>query len=715
MRDHFPAAASKKRLRLFRPVCISRRHMIYCCRQTDKPIYGGTMGLFDLFKKKNENDGRTLPEEDREGTAAPAPETEPDSGDEQPADTAPVPPADADETDEEEGMTFTPGDAFAPSDEDIPEEDEDTLRQIRLLCADRAPLLRGLRNHLTLLDSLRETYPAVSMFAPENTLREDMTQEEANKAFGETIQAVAKAMGAIKYHPALKHFNDVETDDLKNAWVLLDYYAAATAKADPSPFVRGRRILTRTLWGRLEKEDIPFLERTRAVGKTPDGVEYVMQAQEEDWNYLIELHDREGKLPQVGKPAEGQIVLLSFGITKDEFALKDETLEDGSRPKVNEFISLLLDKLPQDRLIAAGIVDNATRRLTPSPIKPKCITMDNRKLVRWRSPIAVERYSGLEKFWVIYSKATGERFPMLDANSCAWVCSAEEHAAAAVKNNAAFDLKAKEMPAAEFRAFVASLAPMGVLSFRVNMGTRDHPCEILCDDYLKTTSSPLGYEGAALNRLTLRFRQNARAKDDPAAQAAASTCWNMIAHVLPGTLFLVPFNYKEDVFVNDSALHVTAASARLLKIKALERSLGRRLKPNEVAELGRTATAAMNIYDRDMFFGGGDCTLADPAQAALGRPMMFSTVKGGGNTFLCGFTDVAALKAVFPMHKRIAVLTWAEMKHHIGNRNSDGSVSSGIVINPRYIELVVNDKQVAELDKAAKEPVKIFLPQQKKA
>ncbi len=668
------------------------------------------MGLFDLFKKKNESDGPTPPEDGREEADASAPDAA--------AEEAPAAPAEAEEEEEEEeeegGITFTPGDAFAPSDENIPEEDEDTLRRIRLLCADRASLLRGVKNHMTLLDSLREAYPAVGMFAPENTLREDMPREEANRAFGEEIRAVAKAMGAVGYHAALKHFNDVETDDLKNAWVLLDYYAAAAAKADPSPFIRGRRILTRTLWGRLEKEDIPYLERTRAVGKTPDGVEYVMQAQEEDWNYLIELHDREGKLPQVGKPAEGQIALLSFGITKDEFELKDEAEEDGNRPKVNEFISSLLEKMPQDRLIAAGIIDSATRRLTPTPVKPKCLTMDNRKLVRWRSPIAAERYSGLEKFWVITSKATGERFPMLDANFCAWVCSAPEHAEAAVKNNAAFDLKAREMSAADFRAFVASLAPMGVLSFRVNMGTRDHPCEILCDDYLKTASSPLGYEGAALNRLTLRFRQNARAKDDPAAQAAAATCWNMIAHVLPGTLFLVPFNYKEDVFADDSSLHVTAASARLLKIKALERSLGRRLKPNEVAGLGRTAADAMNIYDRDMFFGGGDCTLADPAQAALGRPMMFSTVKGGGNTFLCGFTDVAALKAVFPMHKRIAVLTWPEMKRHIGNVNSDGSVSSGIVINPRYIELVISEGQLGELDSAAKEPVKIFLPQKKK-
>ncbi len=676
------------------------------------------MGLFDIFKKKSENGDSPSPETDAQVPEEEAPEDpeeneKADGKDDR--DLSGAPSSAQDEEPDGQEMTFTAGDAFASSeDEEIPGEEEDTLRQIRVLCADRAQLLRGLKNHIVLQDSLREVYPAVSIFAPENSLRDGMNQEEANKALNETIRAVGKAMGTVKYRPSLKHFNDVETDDLKNAWILLDYYAAVTAKGDPSPFIRGRRILTKTLWGRLEKEDIPLLERTRAIGKTPDGIEYVMQAQEEGWNYLIELHDREGKLPQVGRPGEGQLALISFGITQDEFEWKDGVLEDGSRPRVNEFIADLMSKLPQDRLIAAGIIDQSTRRLTPTPIKPQCATMDSRKLVRWRSPIAAERFGTLEKVWVIYSKATGERFPMLDANFCAWAYSSGEYAETAVKNNPAFDLKSVEMSAADFRNFVSSLAPLGVGSFRFNMGSRDHPCEILCDDYLKVHSSPLGYEGAALNRLTLRFRQNARAKTDPAAQAAASTCWNMIAHVLPGTLFLVPFNYKEDVFVNDSTLHVTATSARLLKIKALERSLGRRLKANEVAELSRTASAAMNIYDKDMFFGGGDYTLADPAQAALGRPMMFSTVKGGSSTFLCGFTDVNALKAVFPMHKRIAVLTWPEIKQHVGNKNSDGSLSSGIVINPRYAELVISAAQVTELDKAAKEPVKIFIPQQKK-
>ena len=381
---------------------------------------------------------------------------------------------------------------------------------------------------------------------------------------------------------------------------------------------------------------------------------------------------------------------------------------------MDELIAQLTEKLPQDRLIAAGTVDTASRQMTPVRIKPGCVTMDGRKLVRWQSRLGVERYKGLEKVWTVYSAATGPRFPMLDAHFGAWVFTREEYAEAAVKGNPGFDLKIRALSAGEFRDFVASLAPIGVTSFRVNNATPDHPCEILCDDFLGTVSSPLGYEGAALNRLSLRYYQNSRAKNDPAAAAAAATCWNMIAHVLPGTLFLVPFNYKEDVFADDSTLHLTPVSERLLKIKALERSLGRRLKPEEVAEMNRAAAAPLTIYDKGMFFGGEDCTPADPAQAALGRVMLFSTVKGGGHTYLCGFTDVNALRAVFPMHKRIAVLTWPELKHHVGTKNSDGSVSTGIVVNPRYAELIVTGDRIGELDRAAKEPVKIFMPPQQK-
>ncbi len=685
------------------------------------------MGLFDIFKKKNGSVDRDMTDGEKE-----------DVREEQNGETAPEIPAD-DGTDADvpgsgngtesadgQEMTFTAGDAVAdpgnavpdaaaaPADpgEDIPDTDGETIRRIRNLCADRAALLNTLPEHRTLLDSLREVYPSVGLFIQDSPFREGMTVEDAQKALNETVRSAARGLEMIKYHQALKHFNDVETDDLKNAWVLLDYYAAITAKSDPAPFIRGRHMMDRTLWGRLEREDIPYLARTKAVGRTPDGTEYILQAAEEDWEYFVELHDRAGVLPQIPAPGEGQLAMMSFRLTKEEFEWKDDVQEDGSRPRVNEFIVRLLENLPQDRLITAGIIDVKTRKLTPVRIKTSCVTMDDRKVIRWRSRKGTERYSGLEKIWTVYSRATGERFPLLDGNYCAWAFSKPEYAESVVKNNPGFDAKVREFDADAFRTFLASLAPAGIVSFRMNMGTRDHPGEILTDDWLGTHTSPPGYEGAALNRLTLRLRQNMRAKENPAAEAAVSTCWNLIAHVLPGTLFLVPFNYKDDIFVNDASLQLTKNSARLMKVKALERSLGRRLKPNEVSDVLKDPSASLNIYDKDMFYGGKDYTLSDPSRIA--GPLLPATVKGGGNTFLGGFTDVKALKAVFPMHKRIAVFTWGEMEFFLRTRNSDGSSSSGIVINPGYTDLVIGAERIGELDKAAKEPVKIFLPRNDK-
>ena len=58
------------------------------------------------------------------------------------------------------------------------------------------------------------------------------------------------------------------------------------------------------------------------------------------------------------------------------------------------------------------------------------------------------------------------------------------------------------------------------------------------------------------------------------------------------------------------------------------------------------------------------------------------------------------------------MLTWPELTRFVGTKNSDGSVSSGLVINPGYAELALTAAQIEELDKAAKEPVKIFIPRQ---
>ena len=672
------------------------------------------MGIFDLFKKKNgDAENGALPKEEGEGTAAP------ETGDDLPArEEAPAGPAEEaeeEEEEEEEPSAFVPGDAHtAPEDEDIPGVEEAALRRMHALCADRAARIRILDRHIAMLESLKEAFPALAMFPPETPPRPGMKEEEAAKALGQTIACAAKALATVRYRQALQHFNDVETDTLKDAWVLLSYYAAAASGADPAPFIRARKMLDRTLWGRITKEDLPRLALTTAVGKLREGVDYVLQMQEEDWAYMAEIHDRVGVIPGMKAPEKGTMSFISFGITKEEFEWKDEAGPDGVRPRVNQLLDTLLRELPQDRLLASGIIDTAQgNKVTPVPVKPKCPTADGKKLIKWRSALGAKRVRDCETVYVMTSRTTGSRFPMLDPNYAAWVFSAREFADAVVRGNPAFDLRVRSMTQDHFREFAASFAPLGVTSFRWNAGTRDHFCEVMTDDYLETSSAPLGYEGASLNRLILRWRQNRKADKDPAAAAMADTAWNLIAHVLPGTLFLVPFNYKEDVFTDDTTLHVTGPSAGLVNLRALERSLGRRLRPGEKPEFKKVNGVPVLMYDKDMFYGGRDYTLADPRQAALGRPMLFSTVKNGENTYMCGFTDLEALSNVFRANRRVAVLTWDELKRHVGRKNSDGSVSAGLVINPGYCELILDGNMIDDLEKARKEPVKIFMPAKK--
>ena len=679
------------------------------------------MGIFDLFKKKNgDTENGALPREEAGETIAPE-AGEDAAGADQPVPAREEAPSGEAETEieeedeEEEPSAFVPGDAVtAPEDEDIPGVEEAVLRQIQAICADRAARIRVLDHHIAMLESLKEAFPALAMFPPEKPPRPGMSQEEAGIALGQTIANAAKALSMVRCRQALQHFNDVETDALKDAWVLLNYYAAAASGSDPAPFIRARKMLDRTLWGRITKEDLPRLAKTRAVGRLREGVDYILQMQEEDWAYMAEIHDRVGVIPGMKAPEKGKISFVSFGITKEEFEWKDEAKEGDERPRVNQLLNTLLRQLPQDRLLASGVIDTTQGgRITPVPLKPGCPTADGRKLVRWRSALGAKRVRDCETVYVVVSRATGSRFPMLDPNYTAWAFSAREFADAVIRGNPAFDLRVRSMTQEKFREYVSTFAPMGVTAFRWNPGTRDHFCEVLTDDYLETSSAPLGYEGAALNRLILRWKQNRLTEGDPAADAMADTAWNLIAHVLPGTLFLVPFNYKEDVFTDDTTLHVTGPSAGLVNLRALERSLGRRLRPGEKPEFKKVNGVPVLMYDRDMFFGGRGYTLADPRQTAVARPMLFSTVKKEENTYMCGFTDLEAFAKVFSMHKRVAVLTWDELKRHVGRKNSDGSVSEGLVINPGYTELILDQTQIEDLDKARKEPVKIFMPAKK--
>ncbi len=666
------------------------------------------MGIFDFRKKKKA---------DKEPSLSPEVPAKDEDLAKEPASPVPGENGEGDsDIREEEGSSFVPGDAVTlPEEEDIPDVGGEALAQIRVLCADRAARVRIRPHHVEMLESLKEVYPILSMFPPERPLRADMNDEEGNRALAETIAGAAKSLGMVRYRQAVQHFNDVETDTLKDAWVLLDYYAAATRDSDPAPFIRARKMLDRTLWGRIQKEDLPLLEQRRAVGKLRDGVEYILQMQEEDWAYMAEIHDRVGIIPGMKAPEKGKMNFVAFNITREEYAWKEDADENGVRPRVNELLNALIKKLPQDRLLVSGVIDpSQPGKVQPAPVKPLCPTMDDRRFIRWRSALAAERVKACDTVYVLTSRATGSRFPLVDANYAGWVFSRAEYADGAVRGNPGFDLRARAMNQAEFSAYLSTWAPMGVHSFRWNPGTRDHTCEVLTDDCLGQKSAPLGYEGGALNRLILRWRQNRRAAGDPAAEAMADTAWNLIAHVLPGTLFLVPFNYKEDVFFEDSTLHVTAPSANLVNLRSLERSLGRRLRPGEKPEFKKVNGVPVLMYDRDMFYGGREYTLSDPRQAGLGRPMLFSTVKNGDVTYMCGFTDLESFRAVFKANKRVAVLTWDELKHHVGGKNSDGSISSGLVINPGYAELILDSAMIEDLEKARREPVKIFMPAPKK-
>ena len=669
------------------------------------------MGVWDFFKKKKPEDETEKPEAvgadpaDADGADASAPDAQAEKAVSQPPESEPA------ETDEP-ASAWTPGGMTGDADPNaVPEKDDPPYGQIRMFLGDRVRTVRNLKNHLQMLESLKAAYPSIAMFANETPIREDMSKEEMNKALSAIINTASRVFGMTNQQQAAKLWNDLETDTLKDAWVLIDYYSALSGEGSNANFLIARRALGKTLWGRIQKEDIPELNAKRLAG-TFRGMTYILQMVEEDWLYILEIHDPSGAILQGAAVQDGQTAFLSFGITKDEYLLRETPETDGARPQVNAFVETMLDRLPQDRLIASGFLDAGEGgRITRVPVKPKCVTMDDFKLAHEKSASITPKLRAMETFYLLYSKATGERFPSIDRMERAWVYTSEDFANKAAEQNKVLSLRVKALSLQEFDRTVRSWLRLGISRFSYNFGFNDHPCDVFISDWLGDASQPLGYEGGALNLNILRFRQNAAVKGNPAAAAASATVWSILSHVISGTLFLVPFNYPGDMFPDDRTLHVTARSSMLLNLRAMEHSLGRRLKPGEKVDVRKVNGTPVLMYDKGMFYGGRDYVLADPAMASLGRPMHYLTVKGGQNTLLCCFTDLEALKNVFKMHVRVAVLTWDEIKAHVGTRISDGSTTNGIVINPGFAELIVNEAQIASIEKERRGSIKIYKPQ----
>ena len=312
-----------------------------------------------------------------------------------------------------------------------------------------------------------------------------------------------------------------------------------------------------------------------------------------------------------------------------------------------------------------------------------------------------EYLRGQEEIYVLYSRSLGTKYPAIDKNGFATVCTKREYAQKIVDKNSDVPLEIQTFRPAEFDAYVKDWYRLGVVKFRLNPGTDDHCQEMRRDDYLPDDKAKMwDYAGSSLNCYTIRYHQN-KAMTDGGGQAAAMTLWSMICHVLPKSLLLAPFVYdEEDVGtpVEDSRVHVTAASAAAVRKLCMEK----RAKSGDTDDNGSGASFLLYGADGYAFPNGDD--------ANDGKTMHLRTVVNQGHNFVPAFTDFKSLEQMFGKNVRIGLFTYEELRERVADTVAgSGAAVEGIVLNPGDTNLVLPRSELDNIDAEKGGTPKIYL------
>lgn len=326
---------------------------------------------------------------------------------------------------------------------------------------------------------------------------------------------------------------------------------------------------------------------------------------------------------------------------------------------------------------------------------------------------AIRYVKSLNKVYITFVRATGDRIPYIGKHCYASVFSKQKYADRCVQMHPDADMFYKEFDREEFSAFMKTWYRLGISGFDLNTYTRDRNVRIDRDEVLPIEGiKKWNIVGSVLNQLIIRFNQNSAIQHDLMARAVAMTMWSCICHELFRSVFLVPFTYDDEPYdVEDWVIHTTLAAAERLTQMEIERQIGDRLGD------GRKMTAADRngnpIYSlkEDLIYGSEKYHFAGEGEGSPGKTktMHLRTILIGGNRLLCGFTDFDSLHKAFGENVRVAVFTYEEIIAHIVNDAvSDGTAIQGFAINPGTNELILSLENIEDAAQEKDGPVKRY-------
>lgn len=291
---------------------------------------------------------------------------------------------------------------------------------------------------------------------------------------------------------------------------------------------------------------------------------------------------------------------------------------------------------------------------------------------------------GQEEIYVLYNRDTGAKFPAIDKNGFATVCTCRDYAQKILERNSDLALEIRAFRTEEFHSYVKEWYRLGVVKFRLNPGTEDHCMEITRDEYLPDSHAKMwDYAGSSLNSYTLRYQQR-KGVEYASGQAEAKTLWSMICHVLPKSLLLVPFSYAGEAEpAADAVVHVTAEAAQALE------KLGRPVGPD----------------CQGLFYGGSGYDFqTEPAEEH--RAMCLRTIAEEKTGLVTAFTDFQALEQMWGGKCRVGLFTYEALRRYVPG--GDGTFG-GIVVNPGDTNLVLHARDLDTIDEEKGESPKIFV------
>ena len=322
----------------------------------------------------------------------------------------------------------------------------------------------------------------------------------------------------------------------------------------------------------------------------------------------------------------------------------------------------------------------------------------------------IEFVNSLEKVFVMYSTATGEKYPSVDMNGFAWIFSKIEFAEYSQNTNAGFNLRFREMTLDEFRKFVGEWYAYGVYQFRLNPGINDAYAEIQRDNFVPDQNAKMfDYYGSNINQLILRLKQNRSCENENNALAFAQTLWSSICHELYKNVFLVPISYDDEPDdAVDNYIHYTDSARLIVNKIEVQRELGSNLKEGEELKVETDCI----ISNEKLILGSDGYKYATPESSKGGRMMHLRSINNGVSAYLCGFTDIRDIHRIFGRNLHIALMSYEDIIAHIDSNLSDGMQISGLVINPGANELMLSRENIEFAKKESMGPVKLYTAEQ---